>query len=550
MKRALLVGLVICALGALGYGVERALELRAATEPPTPEAFVQASWTVYRHAPGHRVHVGTQGLPCTECHEAAHEGSFDEPGPGVCLRCHEDRAGIVHMRTHVDDAGHRVAEDYGGREMTDCLRCHGFGPDPAQQSTDCLACHAQPKGELPAVVTHAREACTSCHDVHENRVQPIACQTCHTLSVDHGAHLVGSPEQCLDCHSAHGTKDVAVQRCASCHAAPATNAVPATASAGQHTCTGCHAPHGFSAREVRSCTSCHDGQKTLRGTGHKACAACHESHAARASVERQNVCLGCHQQVSLDHPMPLDAPAACTGCHDPHPPAEQRGPATCTSCHKQTSLSDLTAHAPGVSCTGCHAPHGFARTEAVRARCTECHGKRIAALAQHAGHADCKGCHTALPHGGIVAPTACASCHAERAAGAHRGHQRCTGCHDAHSGALPAQPCSGCHAQQVQTLSPKHGACQGCHEPHAATQTPEVSACVGCHQPAQLPGLHEVAEHRARCASCHAAHPTQRPAERMVCLSCHRDREDHQPTATQCSGCHAFRAPPKLQRSP
>lgn len=545
MKRALLVALAVCLLGGLAAGVQRVLQLRAATQPPSPEAYVQATWSVYRFAPGHRVHVGEQDLACTACHDSAEGGRFDEPGPGKCRACHEAQTKIDHVRTHVDPRGQRVDAGADTVVTSDCLLCHGFGPDADQKPTDCLRCHAQSKNQVPAVVVHAKEACTTCHDVHENRVQPIDCRTCHALDVAHGKHPAGAAAQCLDCHTAHGEAETAQARCAACHVGGEAKQVPVSAEAHGHTCTGCHAPHGFTKRQVQPCTSCHADQRTLEGKGHRACTACHEPHAVGASVAAKNVCTGCHQKIALEHPTPVDPSTTCTSCHAPHPKRPNAGPAACASCHADVAASDLAAHAPGVACTGCHAPHAFTRAKEGLSSCTACHKPRIAQLSKHSGHARCAGCHTSLPHGGIQPPASCGSCHATQQRAVHAGHQQCTTCHDAHTGARPPQLCSSCHAEQTAKLSPKHQPCQRCHEPHAATPSAEIARCTGCHAPAKLPGLHGVTEHRARCESCHQAHPEQRPGERAVCLTCHQDQVTHQPEATSCNGCHAFRAAPR-----
>lgn len=549
MIRALAVALVICLLGALGYGVQHVLEVRAATAPPAPEAYIQAAWTVYRMAPGHRIHVGEQGLACSECHDSAQGARFDEPGPGKCVECHEEQSAIEHVRTAIDQHGHRSDGGVASATMTDCLTCHTFGPDPTQQPGDCLQCHAQPKGERPAVVIHAQEDCTVCHDVHENRVAPIACRECHAVSTKHGEHAEGSAAQCQDCHHVHAEASSATGTCAACH--QSTNAkakVPASATAGEHTCTGCHAPHAFAApSEVKPCLTCHAGKQPLAGAGHAECKSCHAPHDVTGSVKRENACASCHQDVGLHHPAPFEPAAACTSCHDPHPQrTSESGPASCTSCHAEIASGEHAAHAADVACTDCHTPHDFTGPLDSRAVCKDCHAPRMKELA-NGGHARCEQCHEALPHGGLGTELACATCH-EQGSIAHQGHQACTNCHDAHTGARAPDACASCHAEQVASLSPKHGACQNCHEPHAATPKPEIAKCIGCHELAQLPALHQVAQHHERCQSCHQAHPEAPPSTPGHCRSCHTEMKDHQPEATQCSGCHPFEAPPAARR--
>ena len=128
MKSALLVALATCLAGLLAFGVVHLLELRAATEPPTPEAFVQAAWEIYRRAPGHRVHVAEQGLACKQCHSTEHGQRFDEPSPEVCSDCHEAESDIEHSQVGLDARGKRSAAAEPASTISDCLTCHGFGP--------------------------------------------------------------------------------------------------------------------------------------------------------------------------------------------------------------------------------------------------------------------------------------------------------------------------------------------------------------------------------------------------------------------------------------
>lgn len=553
MRRALLVALVVCSLGALAYGVQYVLALRAATAPATPELYVQTAWTLYRLAPGHRVHVSEQGVACEQCHGPSEQGRFDEPGPGACVRCHEEQTAIEHVQTAIDAQGHR--SDGGVARMTDCLTCHGFGPDPDKQASDCLSCHAQAKGSFPAVAVHADEACTNCHDVHENSVKPIACVTCHKVETDHGGHVKGSAAQCLDCHHAHGAAASARDKCIGCHVddrattvsiAGTTHpkpVVPASALRSGHSCLGCHTPHRFERQEVKRCEDCHQQKAALHGAGHERCSACHAPHDVRAAIDTGNVCTSCHRETTLDHGANVDGAKGCTGCHDAHPEAGEAGPAACTTCHRDVALSDHAAHAPAQPCVTCHVPHDFDRPHEDRGVCSNCHAPRMRELSNHAGHARCESCHEALPHGGMGKETACANCHAQGDA-VHRGHQTCTSCHDAHTGQRPAQLCRQCHAEQDDKLSRKHGACQNCHEPHTATPTAAIAACTGCHAVEKLPALHRVQEHQARCQSCHQAHPEAPPGKAANCRSCHDEMAGHQPEATQCSGCHPFAAPP------
>jgi len=555
VKRAITVALVVCTLGALAWAVRYALELRAAMAPTRPTTYIQAGWSVYRFGPGHASHVGGQNLDCTACHRSTEEGHFDRPGPGGCIDCHASQAKIDHALVHVDHTGHRAKGAPGDEEVSDCMRCHGFGPDPEKTPTDCLSCHARAQGSEPPVTMHADQACGACHDVHENRVTPLDCQQCHTVSVEHKHDGVTGATQCLDCHDAHAPAFEATARCRDCHGATGAAPIPAAATtAGGHTCTGCHTPHGFAKAQVASCEKCHTDQHVLSGSGHSECTSCHAPHDVKKAVSEQNVCVTCHKEVSLSHDSKVDPIAACTGCHAPHPDKPRSGAADCTSCHASVAKNDVSAHMSGIECTQCHAPHAFAQTSQSAhvgldlGTCRGCHGPRIQQLATHPGHTRCESCHKALPHGGDPKPIACATCHQEQAkathAGSATGHRDCVQCHDAHTGAR-IKSCASCHGEQASHLSVKHGPCQSCHEEHSGSFLSGVADCTGCHIKSKLTGLHEIGKHVERCSNCHEVHATDKAASPPRCLGCHQDQKDHQPSATRCDGCHAFRPPPR-----
>lgn len=553
--RSLFVALTVCLAGAGAYGLWLLLELRAATAPPTPTAFVQATWSVYRFGPGHRLHVGQLSLDCQACHQAEDGGRFDRPGPSACTSCHEARAGILHALVDVDESGHRAPADAGADRITDCIACHGFGPDPDAQAKDCLSCHEHARGHTPAIVTHADVACETCHEVHDNRVTPLKCLTCHSIEAQHG-HTEQTPEQtCLTCHRVHDRAAPALEGCRACHTPEAGSrlagqssapAIPSSASFDGHSCTGCHAPHTFAKDRVAACTTCHADMHALEGKGHTSCTACHAPHAARESVA-ENVCLHCHKDVALVHTPTIDPASACTSCHAPHPSeralqhttSQHTGAASCVSCHQDVGRAGQHAHAGDMACTSCHKPHAFALPEPQKA-CNACHAAEATRVQMNPGHASCAGCHQNLPHGADLAAKQCTSCHAD--VHAQQGHSRCTNCHEPHQGAQNGKACADCHAEQAHAgiHNPRALPCTQCHDQHTTTLAAGVADCRGCHVLAKLPGLHEVPQHAAACTSCHVPHGTDLPGARAACLACHQDRKDHQPEAKRCEGCHQF----------
>ncbi len=551
MKRGLIVALLACILGALAYGVTLLLELRAATAPPTPSAFVQASWSVYRLSSGHEFHTGKLKLECKACHQTEADGTFNPPGPTPCVGCHEKQGQIEHAMVSLDAHGKRTQDGTGEKQIADCMRCHAFGSDSLKKPTDCLTCHARPHGDTPAIVTHAENACIDCHDVHANHIAPLACTQCHELKVSHAHKDAPIEQQCLDCHRAHDTAASALGRCSDCHAPGAEKPIPATATFKDgHSCTGCHAPHAFGKQQVKDCASCHSNMHALDGKGHRECTSCHAPHAARESVQK-NVCTNCHSKVDLHHGKSIDPAAACTSCHAPHPGPKKAGSAqsgmphglaSCSSCHADVSKSENHAHAGNkLACTSCHKPHDFP-LEAGKAACAACHATQIKLVQKNAGHASCTGCHQNVPHGSDLSPGPCTSCHTD--VHANRGHQACTNCHEPHAGAQTGKSCTSCHAKEGSALlhPAQKVACLSCHQQHTGDLHKGVADCSSCHQRAKLPGLHEVREHAASCTNCHKPHELALPGARETCLSCHKDRRDHQPEAKLCQGCHQFKA--------
>jgi hypothetical protein len=133
----------------------------------------------------------------------------------------------------------------------------------------------------------------------------------------------------------------------------------------------------------------------------------------------------------------------------------------------------------------------------------------------------------------------CASCHKAEAASAPAGHAPCEGCHATHDPTAKPVSCATCHTDKPKT---EHGRvvadCTTCHRAHGPNGAPSPPACASCH--AQPPGLHAVAQHAA-CSACHSAHETRPSSDRATCLACHRDRNNHEPAAKTCAGCHPFR---------
>ncbi len=542
--------------------------------------YIEETWQSAREVSGHRVHVVSEKIACSKCHDMT-DTAMGKVTPARCAACHEKEGQLAHATRHAE-------QRFGSGVKTDCTDCHAFKLDGSGHAADaavveadifepgdCKRCHARAQGEIPAVEVHGTEECTACHQPHEDeKPTSAACTDCHReIHTTHAAAGKSIQETCSTCHEhQHAAAIEARSTCAECHAREQP-IVPATALfEGHRECVSCHQPHGFEKTAAVACRSCHADQHVLGGPGnqaHNQCTNCHAPHDVKGAAIK--ACQSCHEDVHLDHPVQAKG-SACTSCHDPHPArAHADSSASCSSCH-EAAPSDHAFHA-GTACTKCHQPHDFVRATSEHASCASCHAERLQQVAHNAGHQACEGCHQGLPHrptgleagceschtsehaqatrGHAVCTTChephsgaqtktCTSCHQSEHQSAPAGHQSCTSCHQPHSGAHDLKTCASCHASEAQSAHGQVGSgCATCHRPHGPSGIAKPPACATCHRPKELPGLHTTSEHQA-CSRCHSGHGDTPAAARGACLSCHRDKKDHFPDAPRCANCHLF----------
>jgi hypothetical protein len=172
------------------------------------------------------------------------------------------------------------------------------------------------------------------------------------------------------------------------------------------------------------------------------CATCHESEAARASMNPG------HRR--------------CVDCHPSDPHAPRTEPRICGDCHRLQW--DTSTH--GDECFTCHDTHSGGRAPRA-ATCLTCHAEKRSRAHTTGSLADCRSCHRTHAPGGVEAPPPCATCHpSAELPGLHATaeHQECRRCHTPHESAArrDRHGCLSCHAAQTA------------HEPTAAT-------CLECH---------------------------------------------------------------------
>lgn len=525
----------------------------------------------------HARHAGAaEPVACEACHEVL-AGQYQRSKSWQCANCHESTRLALHAAAPADS---------GARE---CWACHDFSATD-EQPAPCATCHAQAQGTLPAIAPHdpkaPNEDCGACHRAHrEPSLASTRCESCHDDEVVTGhdepdIQITG----CASCHGYHEDPAVAAGRCTNCHRqSRARVSQNATFEGGHEQCVTCHPPHRFLASEVTGCRDeCHDGVVALsenKVRKHRGCLGCHDEHDVRKSLPKS--CDRCHA-IRPEHPVDRSSRSRCIGCHEPHAQSSTRTAVACSKCHRD-ARSDRGFHQGagrhGPVCKDCHAPHAFDLKQAGVALCRSCHGAQpfqdAPSIQTHAKHSDCVKCHgDTVAHTPTAERAACATCHAAEASAARNEHENCVGCHDPHT-ASQNQPCAGCHAAQASSAPADHqecmkchdqhstlvktqcsechedrttgihapvdGGCASCHRPHGPNGNASPPACTSCHTQ-KLPGLHRNTGH-AECTKCHQSHGEQAYRRPATCLACHDDKQNHEPTATMCIGCHGFGDP-------
>jgi DmsE family decaheme c-type cytochrome len=236
----------------------------------------------HAHRGDKRSPFGQGGLQCEACHGpgALHARSkrasainslkadskqTAEQRNQACLGCHQGSA-----RT----AWHASAHERAGLACTSCHQIHQER-DPvlakATESEVCLGCHKQQRADFQKASTHpvrqGRMACSDCHSAHGSTVQamlaqPTLNQTCFTCHADKRGPLLWEHapvvEDCSLCHTPHGSVRAGLLDksppllCQQCHSAAGHPSVARTGA-------GLPANGGTGAifLVAGSCTNCH-----------------------------------------------------------------------------------------------------------------------------------------------------------------------------------------------------------------------------------------------------------------------------------------------------
>lgn len=279
----------------------------------------------------HKLHVGDQGLGCTDCH--LKWNSAEDPGlPSAkqCALCHEeiDAQKPIERRIGVLFDGQNFKASRFSRQSSEIVFSH---QKHAVRNEDCLPCHA-------ALATN-------------ERVEPglklsmDTCRACHAEK--HG------PAQCKDCHS-EIRSDVRPRNHGPVWKREHGSAFRAREHEDkQQRCDLCHQESSCSACHKSEPPANHNGFWRRRGHGlaasmdRKSCATCHEAES----------CEACHRETKpMNHSGSWGEPLArhCLTCHEP-----LRYEDNCQTCHKDTPSHQLAPpppawHIPAMNCRQCH----------------------------------------------------------------------------------------------------------------------------------------------------------------------------------------------------
>jgi DmsE family decaheme c-type cytochrome len=271
--------------------------------------------------------------------------SLGAVAPGVCYRCHCDKADLQRV------AGPHQICGPNGFNCTTCHDPHGHVRESSRTDL-CLSCHSQGSPTMAwNSCTHSLKgvACTDCHNPHPRPTvqQVVGISHYQVAQPIRRAMSVQEPEVCYKCHPK----------------IYAMNALPShhPIKEGKMVCSDCHDPHGQRSGSLKTeglnvnqlCYKCHMEKQGPFAYPHppvtENCSYCHEPHGTVANNLLKQpttfLCLRCH----IGHRLtghPSDGSASGPGSIediDRNQSIRQALYTDCTKCHAQIHGSDLPA---------------------------------------------------------------------------------------------------------------------------------------------------------------------------------------------------------------
>ena len=287
----------------------------------------------------------------------------------LCLSCHDGTVaigatltrGVIDM-TGVNVAGHLTGPGALGANLSDDHPI-SFVPVTGPQILN------PPAGDAVKLDPHGRVQCRSCHDPHQQNIDPVTgkflvkanaesalCLTCHRKtywSTTPNSHRI-STRSYTAAHGAHtGYTTVASNGCESCHKPhTAPGASRMLKDVEEKTCGSCHGPSGVATKNIAA-----EFNKTYR---HPSYAVTPSVHDAAESPDSTRFRVPEASATTPRH-------AECADCHNPH--ASHAVAATAPK------ASGLLAGVWGISSGGLRVePSGTPPSVSEYEICFKCHG--------------------------------------------------------------------------------------------------------------------------------------------------------------------------------
>jgi predicted CXXCH cytochrome family protein len=366
MKRIVLLSATLFAAQAVraAPGVAGTRHDFSVTGPGAIHAVSERNPCVFCHVP----HSGASNRPELTAAHTPYQSTTLQARPGAptgatraCLSCHDGTIAVGETKTgRIATVGGVIAPDAPANLGTDLRRTHpvSFRPVPA------AGVREPPAGDAVQLDRRGELQCTSCHDPHDEKRDPVV-----------GKFLVkpsGRSALCLSCHESS-----TVAAAGSAHASSGASFgasqgnASGWASVSEAGCFACHLDHGADTA----------GQLVPRPRADVdgLCLRCHDGAVARLSIARE---LAKSHGHGGGTPGVHDAGEGLSGARRPLPESSPGAPrhASCPDCHDPHAASDRPAVAPGVSgaLSGVWGvDQNGARVEQVRYEyevCFKCHG--------------------------------------------------------------------------------------------------------------------------------------------------------------------------------
>jgi hypothetical protein len=339
------------------------------------------------HVP-HRSPI-TEPAACTDCHDVSlKHGAKGTTIADTCMKCHEHHQPAAkatakclecHEKSTMEPAGHVTDKAILEKGHTSCGACHQPHAFVKSQVKPCISCHE----DKPMLAPEKHKGCVTCHNPHDAKAPPKACQSCHKDEhVKHPADESG--RGCTGCHRPHEKMPAAALAvpCITCH--KKADFTAAVVHGDGLDCNSCHVRHEAKPKGLTLCAKCHETpvKAVAKNKGHQDCVSCHVGLPHHQPAQPPP-CLKCHEK----RLPPQKGHTECRACHDQHSGAVLK---TCTQCHEVAKLPGLHAEVKHQECSKCHAPHEPQP------------GPQTAV---------CSGCHKTLPKDHPNNPARCSSCH-------------------------------------------------------------------------------------------------------------------------------------------